>query len=83
MRSAASLTAALALGFSTLAASAMPIDPGPATETGLVTKVIQGCGPNGFRGPGGHCRPRYSCPAGWHPGPDGFHCFPNGWRRYW
>ena len=51
-----------------------PAHPGGGTH---VIRVIEGCGPNGHRGPGGACRPRYSCPRGWHSGPDGWHCFPN------
>jgi hypothetical protein len=61
------------------AASSLAMTPAPAHLPGTtpIIKVIQGCGPNGHRGPGGHCRPRYSCPRGWHPGRYGWHCFPN------
>ncbi len=45
-----------------------------------------GCGPLGHRCPYGACRPGgqwggyvpgASCPAGWHIGPYGRHCWPN------
>lgn len=75
MRSLAFLAVAATLGLSTIAATAMPIDPTPTKGEGFLVQVRQGCGPDGFRGPGGYCRPRYSCPAGWRPGPYGFHCF--------
>jgi hypothetical protein len=55
---------------------AMSIAPVQQVATPVI-KVIEGCGPNGHRGPGGNCRPRYSCPPGWHPGPEGWHCFRN------
>jgi hypothetical protein len=58
-------------------AQAMPLYSVQQTQASPVIKVIEGCGPNGHRGPGGRCRPRYSCPAGWHPGPHGWHCFRN------
>lgn len=84
MRSFASFAAAAAFGLSTLAASAMPVDPSPDQGAELLVQVRQGCGPGGFRGPGGYCRPRYSCPPGWHPGPYGLHCFRNTyWRRHY
>jgi hypothetical protein len=56
---------------------AMPLAPGHAAGATAIVRVIEGCGANGHRGPGGNCRPRYNCPAGWHSGPDGWHCFPN------
>lgn len=56
---------------------AMPLTALQQAQASPVIKVIEGCGPNGHRGPYGHCRPRYSCPAGWHPGPYGWHCFRN------
>ena len=61
--------------FAAASSHAMPI--APAVEDAVVIKVIEGCGPEGHRGPYGHCRPRYSCPWGWHPGPYGWHCFRN------
>ena len=59
------------------ASQAMPIVPDQKLPDGTIIRVIEGCGPNGHRGPGGFCRPRWSCPAGWHPGPYGWHCFRN------
>ncbi len=58
-------------------AQAMPLTALQQAQASPVIKVIEGCGPNGHRGPGGHCRARYSCPRGWHPGPQGWHCFRN------
>jgi hypothetical protein len=55
----------------------MPLNAPPPPNSTPIIKVIEGCGPNGHRGPGGHCRPRGSCPAGWHAGPQGWHCFRN------
>jgi hypothetical protein len=84
MRSMPVLAAVLTLASSSLAATAMPADSGLKSESAQVIRIADGCGPDGFRGPGGHCRPRGSCPPGWHPGPAGYHCFPNHyWRRYW
>ena len=77
MRSLAGLAAALALGFSTIAATALPVDASLGNGNSQMTQVRYGCGPGGMRGPGGHCRPRYNCPRGWHPGPHGWHCFRN------
>ena len=78
MRTITCILAAVGLTASAFSATALPIAANPmGGADSLVTHVIQGCGPNGFRGPGGHCRPRFSCPPGWHPGPEGFHCFPN------
>jgi hypothetical protein len=79
MRSIAGLATALALGFSTVAATAMPFDAnlgGPKSEA---TQVAYGCGPHGTRGPYGHCRHRFTCPPGWHTGHRGWHCFRNHW----
>lgn len=59
------------------ATQAMPLSSPPQLQAAPIVKVAEGCGPHGFRGPGGHCRPRYSCPPGWHPGPHGWHCFRN------
>jgi hypothetical protein len=69
---------AFGLNLAPIAASqAMPIVPDQKLPDGMIIRVIEGCGPNGHRGPGGFCRPRWSCPAGWHPGPYGWHCFRN------
>jgi hypothetical protein len=56
---------------------AMPVATAHQDEAAAVIKVMDGCGPNGHRGPYGHCRPRYNCPPGWHPGPYGWRCFRN------
>ena len=77
MRSLTSLAAAIALGLSTLGATAMPVVSNPLGVDSAVSQVRYGCGPGMTRGPGGHCRPRFNCPAGWHPGPEGWHCFRN------
>ena len=51
--------------------------------------IADGCGPDAFRGPAGHCRPfarermrerafeRRACPRGYHPGREGRRCWPN------
>jgi hypothetical protein len=77
MRSFAGLATAFAIGFSTIAATAMPIDIELGKGQTQVTRVADGCGAERHRGPGGHCRPRYSCPSGWHSGPHGWHCYRN------
>jgi hypothetical protein len=77
MRSLLGLAGALALGFSTIAATAMPIDASLGETSPTVAHVAYGCGPGMTRGPYGHCRPRFTCPPGWHPGPHGWHCFRN------
>jgi hypothetical protein len=79
MRSFASLVVAIGLGLSTVAASAMSIDPAPLKSDSAISQAAYGCGPGFTRGPAGHCRPRFTCPPGWHPGPHGFHCFRNRW----
>ena len=63
--------------FAAATAQAMPIAAVNQDEVSGVIKVADGCGPGGHRGPYGHCRPRYSCPWGWHPGPYGWRCFRN------
>ena len=79
MKTLASLVMAAGLAVSTLAASAMPIDPAPLKGENAVSEVRYGCGPGMTRGPAGYCRPRFTCPPGWHPGPYGWHCFRNRW----
>jgi hypothetical protein len=71
------IATAIIVTFGAAAAFAMPLNAPPQGPASPVIKVIEGCGPNGFRGPEGHCRPRGSCPPGWHPGPEGWHCFRN------
>ena len=68
------LAAGVGLGMS--AANAMTVAPAPAAQ-GFATQVAYGCGPGMTRGPGGHCRPRFTCPAGFHTGPQGMHCYRN------
>jgi hypothetical protein len=68
-------------------AHAFSVSSSPSNRSTLaITKVYEGCGPYGHRGPYGACRrggqwggyiPGHSCPAGWHIGPDGRHCWPN------
>jgi hypothetical protein len=73
---------AIGLGLLGMSASqAMPLAPldQARTASGEVTRVADGCGPGGHRGPYGACRPLYSCPPGWHSGPYGYRCFRNGW----
>jgi len=71
---------ALALGLSLAAMSAsqaMALAPLAQAISGDIIHVSGGCGPYGHRGPYGGCRPMYSCPRGWHPGPYGRRCFRN------
>jgi hypothetical protein len=75
------LASAVAFGLNLAAISAseamtiVPLDQ--KLPDGAIIRVIEGCGPYGHRGPGGFCRPRWSCPPGWHTGPYGWHCFRN------
>ena len=66
-------------------ASAMPIaDIG--ADSPLVTQVAGGCGPNGWRGPWGHCRntPYYGrLPNGYYQTRVGNGCPPGYWRGPW
>ncbi len=74
------IAAAIIAGAGVIAAAssqAMPLGPVHQEEVTGVIKVIEGCGPGRHRGPYGHCRPRFSCPWGWHPGRYGWHCFRN------
>ncbi len=59
---------------SSLSACAVPV---PVYEP--VALEPGACGPGMLVGPYGGCRPRYNCPPGWHPGPEGWRCF----RNYW
>jgi hypothetical protein len=79
MHRIASLAVVLSLGLSTVAATAMPVAPDPLKDNSAVSQVRYDCGPGMTRGPYGHCRPRFTCPPGWHPGPAGWHCFRNHW----
>ena len=59
-------------------AQAVPVSvPGPNFDNTLVQDAAYGCGPGWTRGPYGHCRPKYTCPRGFHPGPEGLHCVRN------
>ena len=76
MRVVASLALAVGLGLSAASAQAMPFAAsGGAGPT--ISKAAYGCGAGMTRGPYGHCRPRFTCPPGWHPGRYGWHCFRN------
>jgi hypothetical protein len=77
MRSIAAFAAVAALGLSSISAQAMPFSPPGAVGDSMIVKAAYGCGPGMTRGPYGHCRPKFTCPWGWHPGPYGFHCFRN------
>ena len=77
MRNFAAIALALAFGLATVSAQAMTFSPLPGAGDSLISKAAYGCGPGMTRGPYGHCRPRFTCPPGWHPGPHGFHCFRN------
>jgi hypothetical protein len=74
------LAALVSIGMAGISASqAMPVallDQAQA-ETSIVTPTSGGCGWVFHRGPYGGCRPMFSCPAGWHSGPLGRHCFRN------
>jgi hypothetical protein len=71
------IATAIIASFGVASALAMPLNAPPQGPASPVIKVIEGCGPNGHRGPEGACRPRGNCPPGWHAGPQGWHCFRN------
>jgi hypothetical protein len=71
------IATAIIASFGVASALAMPLNAPPQPNATPIIKVIEGCGPNGHRGPEGMCRPRWNCPPGWHPGPQGWHCFRN------
>ena len=68
---------AVGLGLMAVSAQAMPVYPVDKSAPNEIIRVAQGCGPGFHRGPGGACRPLFSCPLGWHPGPYGKKCFRN------
>ncbi|MFI4994522.1 MAG: hypothetical protein ACHQAQ_01895 [Hyphomicrobiales bacterium] len=83
---AAHLVAGLASG--SVASAAESIDGNVANQNDAPPIVLAygGCGPLGHRGPFDGCRPGgqwggyipgLSCPAGFHIGPFGRHCWPN------
>jgi hypothetical protein len=86
-----SICASLALALFSASADAGTIIPAvPANDqTPLVQRVAGGCGPNGWRGPWGHCRytPYYGrLPNGYYqPRPVymGNGCPPGYWRGPW
>ncbi len=61
-----------------MSANAFSIDPSVSLPD-EIEHVSGGCGPNGWRGPWGHCRynggwgSHWGCPPGWWRGPWG-HC---------
>ncbi len=77
MRALAAFAVAAGLGLASFSAQAMPFSPAPGDGDSFVSHVAYGCGPGMTRGPYGHCRPRFNCPPGWHPGPNGWHCYRN------
>ena len=71
------------LGLAVGSAQAATVNvPGPNFDNPLVQEVAYGCGPGWTRGPYGHCRPKYTCPRGFHPGPAGLHCVRNVYHPY-
>ncbi len=77
MRTIAAFGLTLGFGLSAISAQAMPFSAANLAGDSMVSQVAYGCGAGMTRGPYGHCRPKFSCPPGWHPGPLGFHCFRN------
>jgi hypothetical protein len=77
------MTALLAVAAVTVigvsASKTMPLTPlaEAVADATPVETASGGCGFLGHRGPFGACRPLYSCPFGWHPGPFGQRCFRN------
>ncbi len=73
------LGVALVFGPAASAEAAMTVVQPPA-ERGIV-RVAEGCGPGFWRGPAGVCHPfavARACPVGYHLGPEGQRCWPNG-----
>jgi hypothetical protein len=73
------LSLGMSLGLASSAAFAAPVAPVQVGAGSMISQIAYGCGPGMTRGPYGHCRPRFTCPPGWYPGPAGFHCFRNRW----
>jgi hypothetical protein len=74
------LATALAFGLATVASATVTQAP-VGNAKGSVVKVAEGCGPGFWRGPGGRCHPMAmgrACPPGYHLGPEGKRCWPNG-----
>ena len=76
MRKFAGVFLAIGFGLSAVSAQAMPL-PTVSADDAFLAKAAYGCGAGMTIGPYGHCRPKFNCPPGWHPGPQGFHCFRN------
>ena len=79
MRKTAVIAIMLGVAGAASAANAMPVSSFPINDAPLISTIAYGCGPGMTRGPAGYCRPRFTCPPGWHPGPAGWHCFRNRW----
>jgi hypothetical protein len=74
------LSTALVLGLATAASAGIATAP-ISNNQSLIVKVAEGCGPGFWRGPGGRCHPmalNRACPPGYHLGPEGKRCWPNG-----
>ncbi len=75
------LSAAFPFSVATAAVAGVPAAPIGASGGGLIVKVAEGCGAGFWRGPGGRCHPfavNRACPPGYHLGPEGKRCWPNG-----
>jgi hypothetical protein len=69
----------VALGLSAPVDAAISVVRPP--DGGLIARVAEGCGPGFWRGPAGYCHPfavARACPVGYHLGPEGQRCWPNG-----
>jgi hypothetical protein len=67
---------AIALGWPSAFAMAMPVAPAPVVAPDRMT-IAGGCGPGAHRGPYGGCLRNYAKPA-LHACPRGFHVGPGG-----
>jgi hypothetical protein len=81
----AAVASAVALGSTAPAVAASFTGP-VSVDASMVTPVADGCGINGWRGPGGHCHygaGRWGNP-GWYYGGRAFNgCPPGYWRGPW
>ncbi len=72
----------VALVFAFANAASAGVNPAPVNAPATpIIKVAEGCGPGFWRGPGGRCHPfavNRACPPGYHLGPEGKRCWPNG-----
>jgi hypothetical protein len=74
------LGATLIIALATVANAGVVAPPVIKTNS-LITRVAEGCGPGRWRGTGGLCHPfavHRACPPGYHLGPEGRRCWPNG-----